>query len=183
MQVKRRFQIVPLAMVGVLLGTAFLASWGQQSEPTAPTTPAGESTVLIDDFSTNGQKSALGAKWAFQTDRVMGGVSTGKMQFEEHEGRRCLHLTGSVSLDNNGGFIQARVALHPRGRNFDARAFEGILLRVKGNSESYAVHLRAQETRFPWQYYDAAFKTNGQWQEIKLPFAQFKPASMRTPGR
>ncbi len=181
MQAKRRFQIVQFAVVGLLVSTAFLVSWGRQSEPVAQAAPAVQNQVLIDDFATKGQKSALGAKWAFLTDRVMGGVSTGKMQFEEHEGRQCLRLTGSVKLDNNGGFVQARVALQPRGRNFDARAFEGIVLRVKGNGESYAVHLRTRDTRFPWQYYGAAFETNGQWQEIKVPFAQFTTSAARAP--
>ena len=173
-------------IVMALLGAAVLVAWGQQSEQADTETSAVRATQasslwVIDDFSGAGPKSPLGAKWAFLTDRVMGGVSTGKMTFERHEERPTLHLTGRVSLENNGGFIQARLALHPRGRNFDARGFAGIQLRVKGNGEPYAVHLRTAETRFAWHYYGAAFATNGQWQDIRLPFTQFQPASVRTP--
>jgi len=153
--------------------------YGSEAEP-SPVRANDYSPLTIDDFSAKDLKSPLGAKWTFLTDRVMGGVSKGKMQFEEHEGQTTLHLTGDVSLENNGGFVQARLALGPRGRSFDARGFAGIRLRVKGNGESYAVHLRTKATRFPWQYYGAAFATNGQWQDIRLPFTKFKGSSIRT---
>jgi peptide methionine sulfoxide reductase msrA/msrB len=181
MRAKRDFHAGKLVAVMALVSTAILVAWGQQSETPSEKTAATVSATLIDDFSTGAAKSPLGAKWAFVTDRVMGGVSKGKMTFETHDERPTLHLTGNVSLANKGGFIQARVALHPRGRNFDARGFAGIQLRVKGNGESYAVHLRTKDTRFAWHYYGAAFATNGQWQDIKLPFDQFQPGSVRVP--
>jgi peptide methionine sulfoxide reductase msrA/msrB len=90
-------------------------------------------------------------------------------------------VTGNVSLANNGGFIQARTDLRPRGRSFDARRYTGVKLLTKGNGQSYAVHLRTSQTRLPWQYYQATFSTNGQWQEIKLPFTLFKPYSLASP--
>jgi peptide methionine sulfoxide reductase msrA/msrB len=58
----------------------------------------------------------------------------------------------------------------------DARAYDGITLTVKGNGQVYALHLRTKETRFPGQYYEARFETNGQWQEIRLPFGYFVPS-------
>ncbi len=183
MQAQRYYRMVQLAAVGLLIGVAFLVGGSRQAAPAAPQASAGQNqnAVLIDDFATAGQKNAFGAKWSYLSDRVMGGVSNGQMQFEEHEGRKCLRLTGSVKLDNNGGFIQARVGLHPRGRSFDARAFKGIVLSVKGNGESYELHIRTQQTRFPWQYYGATFTTNGQWQEIKVPFAKFTAGTARGP--
>ena len=148
MRAKKDRQAVILAVFTAIIGVAFVVAWGQQPTGEAAKPTDQRSEMLIDDFAGKGQRSPLGAKWAFLTDKVMGGVSTGKMAIEEHEGQPTLHMTGAVSLKNNGGFIQTRLALHPRGRDFDARAFRGIQLRVKGNGETYAVHLRTRDTRF-----------------------------------
>jgi peptide methionine sulfoxide reductase msrA/msrB len=131
--------------------------------------------VLIDDFSSTAEISVLGTRWAFITDLVMSGVSAGSMQFVQHNNRFCLHVKGDVALKNNGGFIEARANLHPQGKPFDARAFEGIYLRAKGNGGRYAIHLRTKDTRLPWQFYGAMFKTDGTWQEIKIRFRRFVP--------
>jgi len=112
---------------------------------------------------------------------VMGGVSSGKMEFVKDDERSSMHMTGAVSLANNGGFIQARTGFNPEGRSFDARRFVGIKLLARGNAQKYAVNLRTTETRLPWQYYQAVFSTNRQWQEIKIPFTLFKPYSLGSP--
>jgi len=168
--------LFPLLFAVVLIGSIRGQSPRKEAKTTGP-----PKTVLIDDFSSKGSNKRFGTEWEFISDRVMGGVSTGKMEFKRHGGRSSLHMTGSVSLANNGGFIQARLSLSPGGRNFDAHAFNGIRLYAKGNGRSYAVHLRTKDTRLPWQYYQAAFATNRQWQEIKIPFTMFKPASLSSP--
>ena len=92
-------------------------------------------TMLIDDFSSVGSKKSFGTNWQFVSDRVMGGVSSGKMEFVNEDDRSSMHMTGAVSLANNGGFIQARTSFNPEGRSFDARRFTGIKLRIKGNTQ------------------------------------------------
>jgi peptide methionine sulfoxide reductase msrA/msrB len=148
--------------------------------------PAGEADasnlpdkVLIDDFSSDTPTEQSKSEWVFITDTVMGGISTGKMEIIEYDKRDSLHMKGKISLKNRGGFIQARTNLRPEGKPFDARAFEGIYLQVRGNKEQYSIHLRTKDTRLPWQFYEAEFQTNGSWQEIKVPFKQFKPTSIR----
>ena len=138
-------------------------------------------TMLIDDFSPVGSKKSLSTNWQFVSDRVMGGVSSGKIAFINEDERSSMHMTGAVSLANNGGFIQARTSFNPEGRSFDARRYAGVKLRTKGNTQQYAVHLRTAETRLARQYYQAAFSTNGQWREIKIPFTLFKPYSLGRP--
>ena len=138
-------------------------------------------TTLIDDFSSVGSKKSFGTNWQFVSDRVMGGVSSGKIEFVKDDDRSSMHMTGAVSLANNGGFIQARTGFNPEGRSFDARRFAGIKLLARGNAQKYAVNLRTTETRLPWQYYQAVFSTNQQWQEIKIPFTLFKPYSLSSP--
>ena len=138
-----------------------------------------QSQHLIDDFTDKGNNEPLGAGWEFISDQVMGGVSTGKIDFGRWEDRSCLHMTGIVSLENNGGFIQARLKLNPKAKYFDARSFTGVNLRVKGNGESYALHLRTKHTWLPWQFYQAEFQTNEMWQDIKIPFEKFQPVSLK----
>ena len=137
-------------------------------------------TMLIDDFSSGISNKRTGTKWEFVTDRVMGGVSTGRVEFKEQDGRSCLYLTGYVSTKNNGGFIQARAHLGSENRNYDAHTLTGVRLYVKGNKEPYAIHLRTKDTQLPWQFYQAQFQTNGKWQEIRIPFSLFKPYSLKS---
>lgn len=138
-------------------------------------------TTLIDDFYSGALNKRFGTKWQFISDQVMSGASTGKIEFEKHDGHSCLHLTGSVSLRNNVGFIQARVSLRSKGNNYDAHRFAGIKLRVKANKQLYAIHLRTKDTQLPWQFYEAPFQSNGKWQEIKIPFKLFKLHSLESP--
>ncbi|MHC4682393.1 MAG: bifunctional methionine sulfoxide reductase B/A protein, partial [Planctomycetota bacterium] len=97
------------------------------------------------------------------------------------EDRSCLHLTGSVSAKNSGGFVQARVLLGAGRGTFDARRFKGIRLSVKGNGHPYALHLKTSDTRLARQFYEASFSTNGNWQDVEIPFTRFVPKFLRKP--
>lgn len=122
---------------------------------------------MLEDFSGTG-----GTKWAFFTDQVMGGVSEGRARIEEVDGERALRLTGTVSTENRGGFIQARLDLDAPL----APDAEGIVLRVRGDGQRYFVHLRTSGTRLPWQYYQAPFETEADWTEVRLPWTAFEPS-------
>lgn len=107
-------------------------------------------------------------QWSYLGDEVMGGVSQGRARVEGDH----LRLTGDVSTENRGGFIQTRVQIETRF----PEAAQGIVIRVRGNGERYFVHLRTGGTVLPWQYYQAGFDTTGDWQELRLPFAAFEPS-------
>jgi peptide methionine sulfoxide reductase msrA/msrB len=109
----------------------------------------------------------------------MGGVSTGKMEFVRMEEKPSLHMKGNVSLENNGGFIQCRTGLSAKTKYFDAGGFDGIYLRSRGNRYKYAIHLRTSNTWLPWQFYQADFQNTENWKEVKIPFSEFKPVSLR----
>jgi len=138
-----------------------------------------ESSFLIDDFSREDRRSALDTEWRSFSDRVMGGVSLGQHRFQEIGGKRCIHLTGEVSLKNNGGFIQVALPLSDRGRSLDASAYTGIRIQARGNNTRYFLHLRTSRTRLPWQYYGAEFRVTEEWSTIEIPFADFKPESLK----
>lgn len=130
--------------------------------------------LLIDDFRASNGVSRFGTSWRLVSDRVMGGVSDGRMAIRETAGRRALCLSGQVSLANNGGFLQVNLDLSTKGL-LDATAFAGVQLLVRGNGEAYNLHLKTDATRLPWQSYRAAFAATDAWQEVRLPFETFTP--------
>jgi len=135
---------------------------------------------LIDDFSSDGGVSAIGTEWRQYTDQVMGGVSTASYAFDVIDGRRCIHLQGNVSLENRGGFVQVALPLRQNGRAFDGSQYKGIRLWVLGNGETYYVHLRTGKTWLPWQFYEAPFYADTQWQKVEIPFDNFTPQSLKS---
>ncbi len=171
-----RFLIVWLFFAAMLEG-------GVREEPVISATKSEGTlkTVLIDGFVSAKSSEINRAKWAYVSDRAMGGRSVGKIEFTKHDDRPCLRLTGSVLPGKSGGFIEARLSLFSRRRSFDAGAFKGIRLRVKSDGGAYAVHLRTADTKLRWQFYQAAFVTDGKWREIAIPFERFKPKSLRSP--
>ena len=129
--------------------------------------------MVIDDGSREDLVSALGTRWRAVDDRVMGGVSEARLRREMVDGRRCLHLSSEVRLDNSGGFVQMALDLSANGRTIDASGFASVRLVVRGNRERYAVHLRTADVTRPWQSYRAHFDAGLQWREVRLPFADF----------
>ena len=109
--------------------------------------------------------------WSYVADTVMGGVSKGSASYVEKGA--SIRLSGTVSTKNNGGFIQVRTNMNPSvslGKN-------GIRIEVKGNNETYNVHLRNGSSRLPWQYYAVEFMAPNNWVTIELPFSNFKKSS------
>jgi len=132
-------------------------------------------TMLIDEFSRQDFVSNLGTQWRAVSDQVMGGVSQASLAYDAMNGKPCLHLTGDVRLDNNGGFIQAALDLAPPGQTLDASGYAGIRLVVRGNSQQYSLHLRTPDAVRPWQSYRAHFSAGPEWETIDLPFDLFVP--------
>lgn len=112
--------------------------------------------------------------WSYLADTVMGGVSDGQARIEDG----ALRLTGRVSTENRGGFIQARTDL-PDGLPAGTAA---LRLRVRGNGERYFVHLRTTRTRLPWQFYQAGFETGPDWAEVVLPLSGFTASGRMMAG-
>ena len=129
---------------------------------------AGADPVILDNFSSNKQ-----AKWKYVSDQVMGGISEGKLVFDSDKEESYAQLTGRVSTENNGGFIQFRTDL----KELDKDNIEGIYVKVKGNNQKYFIHLRTKGTILPWQYYQGDFIAGDNWQIVKLPFRSFVASS------
>ena len=115
-----------------------------------------------------------GKYWQYVSDRVMGGVSDGKVSLEQDGEMYYARLTGNVSTKNNGGFIQLRAVVSFENSDKDGKNLQGVRLNVRGNSETYYIHIRTNDTWYPSDYYSATFKADSDWKMIDLPFDNFK---------
>ena len=113
-------------------------------------------------------------KWLFISDQVMGGVSSGKVEFISINNSLHARMTGNVSTKNKGGFIQVRRKLE----NLNLEDSKFIEIIAKGNNQNYFIHLRTSGTFLPWQYYKISFKVFNNFKTFKLPINEFKRSSV-----
>ena len=129
--------------------------------------------MIIDDIE-NSNSSAeqkdycenTVTKWCFVTDKVMGGVSEGSLKLIKEDNTAYYNMQGDISTANNGGFIQ----------------FRTMRIKVRGNNEEYAIHLRTKYLFLPWQYYESKFMANNEWKIIELPFSSFNKSNFYQPS-
>ena len=121
--------------------------------------------TMFENFNAKGKE-----QWEFITDNVMGGVSFGKIDFLSEQGEDFIRMTGFVSLENNGGFIQVRRKI----RDSENDIIKGIKLISRGNDRNYYIHLRTKFTLLPWQYYQGVFTVKEEWQESIIEIKDFK---------
>lgn len=127
-------------------------------------------TVMSQDksstiFEFNNTKSS--SKWSVVDDRVMGGLSQGRLSINE-AGNGLFQ--GDVTTENNGGFSSVRYAFNPK----DVSKFTHVILKLKGDGKSY--QFRIKENTSQRYSYIATFKTSGEWEVIKIPFNVFFPS-------
>jgi NADH dehydrogenase [ubiquinone] 1 alpha subcomplex assembly factor 1 len=109
-------------------------------------------------------------RWTAQNDDVMGGKSKGGAEIRDG----ALHFTGSLSLENNGGFSQVKI----RGLGLDVSGKKGMKMKVMGDGRTYqfrlATNARHRGSRIA---YSVEFPTTAdEWNEIEVLFADLKPS-------
>lgn len=128
----------------------------------------------------------LDPHWEFVGDTIMGGVSCGHVAQAQVAGRAAMRLTGDVSTDNGGGFIQMAFDVAQ-----DASGFTGVALDVWGNGEHYDLRLRTTRLTRAWQSFRCDFVAPATWTTITVPFATlvahrteaiFDPSELRRVG-
>ncbi|MGD1847508.1 MAG: CIA30 family protein [Salibacteraceae bacterium] len=107
--------------------------------------------------------------WVVVNDGVMGGRSSGKLNFSEES----MLFSGKLSFENNGGFTRIR---HIEEQ--DLSQFSELVLRVKGDGRTYGVMLEPNLA-----YYQPHYRSNfnapaGEWSEIVLPLRDFSQRVM-----
>jgi monofunctional biosynthetic peptidoglycan transglycosylase len=107
--------------------------------------------------------------WRVVNDGVMGGLSQGKMEVSDDG---VLRFSGTLSLENNGGFSSIRSGAMPMNLS-DA---DGVVLRVKGDGRKYQLRFNT-DARFRGREvaFSAEFQTvQEKWVEVKVPFNAFR---------
>ncbi len=123
----------------------------------------------IADFKTE-ETSLL---WNIVNDGVMGGISRGEAYVTNES---CLFFTGSISLENNGGFSSIRSF----GQGFDLSDWSGIELRVKGDGRKY--YFTSRSGRF--DFWHPMETKKDEWITVRIPFRSFYATTFgrRIPG-
>ena len=133
----------------------------------ADETTNGPDVVLVD-FSGAGEVAA----WRTVNDPVMGGRSASQVV----SGDGGMVFSGTISLENNGGFASARGPADPDiGRK--AAGATSLLVRALGDGKTYV--LRVGVGGQPWSYIQRFTTEAGVQRTYGLPIEGFEPVGMR----
>jgi hypothetical protein len=137
--------------------------------------------LILSDFSGTEPYVLSGAGWRGFSDRVMGGVSDASLNKATVDGKGCMQLTGTVTRESNGGFIQMAMYFGSRDAELDGAAYKGIEILVHGNSEDYNVHVRTADCGWYDESYRYTFFAKPEWQAVRIPWAEFKANGVKVP--
>lgn len=120
----------------------------------------------ITEFS---EEDGESLDWQITNDGVMGGLSEGEFEIS---GEGTMRFTGTLSLENNGGFSTVRSG----SVDYDLSDDLGILLRVKGDGRTYEFRIEsdARFRNWPVSFAGEFQTTAGKWQQVKIPFSSFE---------
>ena len=108
--------------------------------------------------------------WQAVNDGVMGGVSRGVFGITP---AGILEFTGTLSLENNGGFASVRL----RPANLGLKPDDSLIIKLKGDGRDYSLNLYTNRPLMAFSY-RANFSTKkGEWLEIRAPLANFVATS------
>ena len=149
--------------------------WAEEGLAAAPP------RLVLSDFAGEEPKLLPNTGWRGFSDRVMGGISNADLNQDNVGGKSCIRLTGNVTRESNGGFIQMALYFGRNYRSFDASAYKGLELLVHGNNEDYNVHLRTNDCRWYDQSYRMTFFAKPEWQRIQIPWSAFEGNRLNVP--
>lgn len=109
-----------------------------------------------------------GTTWYTVDDVVMGGVSSSRVEIIDPN---TMFFSGSMSLENNGGFSSVRSDWNI----VDLSGFDGVLLRVLGDGKIYRLRIRTDGTGGDIAYNGAFETTPDKWIQVYVPFVNMVP--------
>jgi len=143
-----------------------------------------EVTGMIDDLTEPFPLTSSGTQWSGYTDQVMGGKSSGSITREVMDGKLANVLRGTVSLANNGGFVQMAtdLALNPAvSKTVDMTDFDGIEVTVmytggdpSATQEEFNIHLKNQDCARQFSSYrGTVVLPRGAWSTVRISWSEF----------
>ena len=152
-----------LCFIALLKSHVFLD--GTTSNRCIAATPGSWRGQSITEFT---QKENADFSWQVVNDGVMGGRSKGNLEFTPED---TMHFSGTLSLENNGGFSTARSG----PIDYDLSNDLGLLLLVKGDGRTYEARLDSTaKHRGNTLSFAGEFQTKAkEWVQVKIPFSEF----------
>jgi hypothetical protein len=105
--------------------------------------------------------------WLVTDDSVMGGESSGTFKLNA-DGFGV--FSGSVSLENNGGFSSVRY----RFDKLKIKGYDKISIKLRGDGKRYQFRIKSNSGDY--YSYISTFSTSGEWQEIEIPIKDMYPS-------
>lgn len=124
-------------------------------------------TKMLFDFEDAGK-----ARWRVESDRVMGGRSTGSAEVTEG----TLVFDGEV-VTEGGGFSSVRAR-----RQVDLSGYDGIELRVRGGGRTFELNVSdGTESRGREVNRRGPFPTTDSWETVRVPFGSLEETAHGEP--
>lgn len=132
------------------------------------------SSVMADDdglqalFDFAAADAAKG--WQVVNDGVMGGVSDGRFRITDS---RMLEFSGTLSLENNGGFASVR----SKARSLGFKQGDVLVVMVRGDGRAYLMNLYLNRSATAFSYRAAMQTKRDEWMEVRVPLDRFEATS------
>lgn len=170
-RVKRCLTVMVFAC-SALLATSCGTSGGSPSADESMNAPETSAVVSEGSELVDLDDAGEAAAWTTVNDPVMGGASTSRLTF----GNGGLVFSGTISLDNNGGFASARSPQDPDiGRK--AAGAKSLSVRALGDGKTYL--LKVGIAGQPWSYIQRFPTEAAVRRTYDLPVEGFQPVGMR----
>jgi hypothetical protein len=160
------FRLILLTVIGLFLTGCAVSASAENTLSGSPDLSKEESPelpgVLLFDFEDKSER------WFSVDDDVMGGVSSSAGQILD---TGTMLFSGTMSLDNNGGFSSIRSPWNP----IDLSDYDGVIIRVLGDGQIYRMRIRTTSTGRDVAY-NSFFETEKDaWTTVYIPFGTMVP--------
>lgn len=171
-------RLLPLAIAATAV--LFLSVGAEPPAPKQAKAPSAGEGVRVSLHETLADKMlfdferADAARWRVESDRVMGGRSTGKAEVAEG----TLVFTGEV-VTEGGGFSAVRAR-----KRMDLSGYDGIELRVRGGGRTFELDVDdGTESRGREVTRRGPVPTSGSWETVRVPFDSLEQSAHGEPVR
>lgn len=125
------------------------------------------SSVFVFNLLFASIEANANTRWQAVNDSVMGGISSSQVLQSDDN----LIFKGNISLKNNGGFASIRTPLDVKAQNITK-----IVLRVKGDGQTYQLRLRTYKHMDGAAYTRSFDNVKDEWLDIELSPEDFQLA-------
>ena len=131
--------------------------------------------MTIDPYEFDFGKGKTGEDWSIINDGVMRGLSRGRAEMKEN----ALYFSGTISLENNGGFTSFR---SPYER-MDFSNYEMLEVRYRSTGRTCAISFD-QSRRFWLPNHKLPLPLSDEWKTVQIPINKLNEYRMgRKTGR